>query len=164
MFSSLSSLILSLEAKLNLLHNYMNVTWIRIPSETRVRGRPFIGWQGLQTLLLKATFLKTEVPILLQHTWLCFQVILKTLNNWFMYNWFKDGSPPGAWFFPPFQKFFDNSTCCWLQFWVLMADLSISGSIGSARVAHCLCRWGCTVSGRIHGLGPGVCLQQLQHQ
>ena len=29
-------LILSLEAKLNLLHNYMNVTWIRIPSETRV--------------------------------------------------------------------------------------------------------------------------------
>lgn len=30
------SLILSLEAKLNLLHNYMNVTWIRIPSETRV--------------------------------------------------------------------------------------------------------------------------------
>lgn len=35
-FPSLSSLILSLEAKLNLLHNYMNVTWIRIPSETRV--------------------------------------------------------------------------------------------------------------------------------
>ena len=34
--SSLSSLILSLEAKLNLLHSYMNVTWIRIPSETRV--------------------------------------------------------------------------------------------------------------------------------
>lgn len=31
------SLILSLEAKLNLLHSYMNVTWIRIPSETRVR-------------------------------------------------------------------------------------------------------------------------------
>lgn len=30
------SLILSLEAKLNVLHNYMNVTWIRIPSETRV--------------------------------------------------------------------------------------------------------------------------------
>lgn len=30
------SLILSLEAKLNLLHSYMNVTWIRIPSETRV--------------------------------------------------------------------------------------------------------------------------------
>ncbi|KAM9091889.1 LOW QUALITY PROTEIN: OTU domain-containing protein 7A [Megaptera novaeangliae] len=27
-------LILSLEAKLNLLHSYMNVTWIRIPSET----------------------------------------------------------------------------------------------------------------------------------
>ena len=34
--SSLPSLILSLEAKLNLLHSYMNVTWIRIPSETRV--------------------------------------------------------------------------------------------------------------------------------
>lgn len=34
--SSLASLILSLEAKLNLLHSYMNVTWIRIPSETRV--------------------------------------------------------------------------------------------------------------------------------
>lgn len=34
--SSLTSLILSLEAKLNLLHSYMNVTWIRIPSETRV--------------------------------------------------------------------------------------------------------------------------------
>lgn len=34
--SSLVSLILSLEAKLNLLHSYMNVTWIRIPSETRV--------------------------------------------------------------------------------------------------------------------------------
>lgn len=34
--SHLTSLILSLEAKLNLLHNYMNVTWIRIPSETRV--------------------------------------------------------------------------------------------------------------------------------
>lgn len=33
------SLILSLEAKLNLLHNYMNVTWIRIPSETRVTFR-----------------------------------------------------------------------------------------------------------------------------
>lgn len=32
----LSSLILSLEAKLNLLHSYMNVKWIRIPSETRV--------------------------------------------------------------------------------------------------------------------------------
>uniref|UniRef100_G3SMR1 ubiquitinyl hydrolase 1 n=1 Tax=Loxodonta africana TaxID=9785 RepID=G3SMR1_LOXAF len=31
----LAHLILSLEAKLNLLHNYMNVTWIRIPSETR---------------------------------------------------------------------------------------------------------------------------------
>ncbi|KAI1889618.1 hypothetical protein AGOR_G00164780 [Albula goreensis] len=31
----LANLILSLEAKLNLLHNYMNVTWIRIPSETR---------------------------------------------------------------------------------------------------------------------------------
>ncbi|KAM8973106.1 OTU domain-containing protein 7A isoform 2-T2 [Pelodytes ibericus] len=31
----LASLILSLEAKLNLLHSYMNVTWIRIPSETR---------------------------------------------------------------------------------------------------------------------------------
>lgn len=35
------SLILSLEAKLNLLHNYMNVTWIRIPSETRVS---FFSW------------------------------------------------------------------------------------------------------------------------
>ncbi|KAJ8340501.1 hypothetical protein SKAU_G00351340 [Synaphobranchus kaupii] len=33
--SKLANLILSLEAKLNLLHNYMNVTWIRIPSETR---------------------------------------------------------------------------------------------------------------------------------
>lgn len=33
---SLASLILSLEAKLNLLHSYMNVTWVRIPSETRV--------------------------------------------------------------------------------------------------------------------------------
>lgn len=32
----LAHLILSLEAKLNLLHSYMNVTWIRIPSETRV--------------------------------------------------------------------------------------------------------------------------------
>ncbi|XP_070352919.1 OTU domain-containing protein 7A isoform X3 [Equus asinus] len=31
----LAHLILSLEAKLNLLHSYMNVTWIRIPSETR---------------------------------------------------------------------------------------------------------------------------------
>ncbi|MBN3289452.1 OTU7A protein, partial [Polypterus senegalus] len=31
----LANLILSLEAKLSLLHNYMNVTWIRIPSETR---------------------------------------------------------------------------------------------------------------------------------
>ncbi|XP_006902605.1 PREDICTED: OTU domain-containing protein 7A-like [Elephantulus edwardii] len=31
----LAHLILSLEAKLNLLHNYMNVTWIRIHSETR---------------------------------------------------------------------------------------------------------------------------------
>ncbi|KAJ8413143.1 hypothetical protein AAFF_G00107250 [Aldrovandia affinis] len=31
----LANLILSLEAKLNVLHNYMNVTWIRIPSETR---------------------------------------------------------------------------------------------------------------------------------
>ncbi|XP_040024813.2 OTU domain-containing protein 7A-like isoform X2 [Gasterosteus aculeatus] len=31
----LANLILSLEAKLILLHNYMNVTWIRIPSETR---------------------------------------------------------------------------------------------------------------------------------
>lgn len=46
-FSS-TSLILSLEAKLNLLHSYMNVTWIRIPSETRVslacaRPRP-AGW------------------------------------------------------------------------------------------------------------------------
>lgn len=38
MSSFFSSLILSLEAKLNLLHNYMNVTWIRIPSETRVSG------------------------------------------------------------------------------------------------------------------------------
>jgi len=45
MFSSHSSLILSLEAKLNLLHNYMNVTWIRIPSESRVSGHPFIRWQ-----------------------------------------------------------------------------------------------------------------------
>uniref|UniRef100_A0A8C6SRP7 ubiquitinyl hydrolase 1 n=1 Tax=Neogobius melanostomus TaxID=47308 RepID=A0A8C6SRP7_9GOBI len=33
--AKLAKLILSLEAKLNLLHNYMNVTWIRIPSETR---------------------------------------------------------------------------------------------------------------------------------
>uniref|UniRef100_A0A8C2WBR4 ubiquitinyl hydrolase 1 n=1 Tax=Cyclopterus lumpus TaxID=8103 RepID=A0A8C2WBR4_CYCLU len=33
--NKLANLILSLEAKLNLLHNYMNVTWIRIPSETR---------------------------------------------------------------------------------------------------------------------------------
>uniref|UniRef100_A0A8C1T923 ubiquitinyl hydrolase 1 n=1 Tax=Cyprinus carpio TaxID=7962 RepID=A0A8C1T923_CYPCA len=33
--AKLANLILSLEAKLNLLHNYMNVTWIRIPSETR---------------------------------------------------------------------------------------------------------------------------------
>uniref|UniRef100_A0A3Q3GLD4 ubiquitinyl hydrolase 1 n=1 Tax=Kryptolebias marmoratus TaxID=37003 RepID=A0A3Q3GLD4_KRYMA len=33
--AKLASLILSLEAKLNLLHNYMNVTWIQIPSETR---------------------------------------------------------------------------------------------------------------------------------
>uniref|UniRef100_A0A8C6M2V5 ubiquitinyl hydrolase 1 n=1 Tax=Nothobranchius furzeri TaxID=105023 RepID=A0A8C6M2V5_NOTFU len=33
--TKLANLILSLEAKLNLLHNYMNVTWIRIPSETR---------------------------------------------------------------------------------------------------------------------------------
>lgn len=45
---SFTSLILSLEAKLNLLHSYMNVTWIRIPSETRVslacaRPRP-AGW------------------------------------------------------------------------------------------------------------------------
>ncbi|ETE66331.1 OTU domain-containing protein 7A, partial [Ophiophagus hannah] len=31
----LANLILSLEAKLNLLHSYMNVTWIRMPSETR---------------------------------------------------------------------------------------------------------------------------------
>ncbi|KAL6030710.1 hypothetical protein STEG23_036661 [Scotinomys teguina] len=31
----LAHLILSLEAKLSLLHSYMNVTWIRIPSETR---------------------------------------------------------------------------------------------------------------------------------
>ncbi|XP_058150805.1 OTU domain-containing protein 7A [Dasypus novemcinctus] len=31
----LAHLILSLEAKLNLLHSYMNVTWVRIPSETR---------------------------------------------------------------------------------------------------------------------------------
>ncbi|XP_030044331.1 OTU domain-containing protein 7A [Microcaecilia unicolor] len=31
----LANFILSLEAKLNLLHSYMNVTWIRIPSETR---------------------------------------------------------------------------------------------------------------------------------
>lgn len=31
----LAHLILSLEAKLHLLHSYMNVTWIRIPSETR---------------------------------------------------------------------------------------------------------------------------------
>lgn len=38
--SSLASLILSLEAKLNLLHSYMNVTWIRIPSETRVSLAP----------------------------------------------------------------------------------------------------------------------------
>ncbi|XP_058854589.1 OTU domain-containing protein 7A isoform X1 [Acipenser ruthenus] len=33
--TKLANLILSLEAKLNLLHNYMNVTWIRIPSETK---------------------------------------------------------------------------------------------------------------------------------
>ncbi|XP_077067201.1 OTU domain-containing protein 7A isoform X1 [Siphateles boraxobius] len=33
--AKLANLILSLEAKLNLLHNYMNVTWIRIPSESR---------------------------------------------------------------------------------------------------------------------------------
>ncbi|XP_015284651.1 PREDICTED: OTU domain-containing protein 7A-like, partial [Gekko japonicus] len=33
--TKLANLILSLEAKLNLLHSYMNVTWIRIPSETR---------------------------------------------------------------------------------------------------------------------------------
>uniref|UniRef100_A0A3Q3QHM0 ubiquitinyl hydrolase 1 n=1 Tax=Monopterus albus TaxID=43700 RepID=A0A3Q3QHM0_MONAL len=33
--TKLANLILSLEAKLNLLHNYMNVTWIRIPSEAR---------------------------------------------------------------------------------------------------------------------------------
>ncbi|MGH0150019.1 UNVERIFIED_CONTAM: hypothetical protein FKN15_016900 [Acipenser sinensis] len=33
--TKLANLILSLEAKLNLLHNYMNVTWIHIPSETR---------------------------------------------------------------------------------------------------------------------------------
>ncbi|KAM9807446.1 OTU domain-containing protein 7A isoform 1-T1 [Neosynchiropus ocellatus] len=33
--TKLANFILSLEAKLNLLHNYMNVTWIRIPSETR---------------------------------------------------------------------------------------------------------------------------------
>ncbi|KAM4595929.1 OTU domain-containing protein 7A-like [Polymixia lowei] len=33
--TSMATLILSLEAKLNLLHSYMNVTWIRIPSETR---------------------------------------------------------------------------------------------------------------------------------
>ncbi|KAG5273244.1 hypothetical protein AALO_G00149240 [Alosa alosa] len=33
--TKMANLILSLEAKLNLLHNYMNVTWIRIPSETR---------------------------------------------------------------------------------------------------------------------------------
>ncbi|TRY94602.1 hypothetical protein DNTS_015810 [Danionella cerebrum] len=33
--AKLANLILSLEAKLNLLHSYMNVTWIRIPSETR---------------------------------------------------------------------------------------------------------------------------------
>lgn len=47
------SLILSLEAKLNLLHNYMNVTWIRIPSETRVTFSHtcvfFHGWFGLFT-------------------------------------------------------------------------------------------------------------------
>ncbi|KAK1789859.1 hypothetical protein P4O66_015739, partial [Electrophorus voltai] len=33
--TKMANLILSLEAKLNLLHGYMNVTWIRIPSETR---------------------------------------------------------------------------------------------------------------------------------
>uniref|UniRef100_A0A4W4DQT0 ubiquitinyl hydrolase 1 n=1 Tax=Electrophorus electricus TaxID=8005 RepID=A0A4W4DQT0_ELEEL len=33
--TKMANLILSLEAKLNLLHSYMNVTWIRIPSETR---------------------------------------------------------------------------------------------------------------------------------
>ncbi|XP_077174511.1 OTU domain-containing protein 7A isoform X2 [Paroedura picta] len=33
--TKLANLILSLEAKLNFLHSYMNVTWIRIPSETR---------------------------------------------------------------------------------------------------------------------------------
>lgn len=37
------SLILSLEAKLNLLHSYMNVTWIRIPSETRVTLPPLFS-------------------------------------------------------------------------------------------------------------------------
>lgn len=40
-FFSFLSLILSLEAKLNLLHSYMNVTWIRIPSETRVTSFNF---------------------------------------------------------------------------------------------------------------------------
>ncbi|XP_063170317.1 OTU domain-containing protein 7A [Candoia aspera] len=33
--TKLANLILSLEAKLSLLHSYMNVTWIRMPSETR---------------------------------------------------------------------------------------------------------------------------------
>lgn len=40
---SFASLILSLEAKLNLLHSYMNVTWIRIPSETRVSLACWLG-------------------------------------------------------------------------------------------------------------------------
>lgn len=51
------SLILSLEAKLNLLHSYMNVTWIRIPSETRVslarpggdRAHAVLGWAPSRT-------------------------------------------------------------------------------------------------------------------
>lgn len=46
---SLASLILSLEAKLSLLHSYMNVTWIRIPSETRV-SPPRGGSWGPHTL------------------------------------------------------------------------------------------------------------------
>lgn len=93
MFSFLFSLILSLEAKLNLLHNYMNVTWIRIPSETRVSGRPLM-----------------------------------------FYSFNKE-----------------------IHLWAPM--MCLTGSLGSARVAHCLCRRGRTVFGRIHGFRPGVCLQ-----
>lgn len=47
------SLILSLEAKLNLLHNYMNVTWIRIPSETRVTSSHTCFWFVMVNLALE---------------------------------------------------------------------------------------------------------------